>query len=61
VQVTISATGRVTAAKAIKGHPLLREAAVDAARRWEFEPTTIDGVPMETQLTLTFIFTVPPQ
>lgn len=61
VQVTISVTGRVTDAKAVKGHPLLREAAVDAARRWEFEPTTIDGVPMETQLVLTFVFTVPPE
>jgi TonB family protein len=61
VQVTISITGRVTGAKAIKGHPLLRDAAVEAARRWEFEPTTINGVPMETQLTLTFIFTAPPQ
>jgi len=61
VQVTISVTGRVTDAKAVKGHPLLREAAVDAARRWEFEPTTNNGVPMETQLTLTFVFTVPPQ
>lgn len=61
VQVTISVTGRVTDAKAIKGHPLLREAAIEAARRWEFEPTTINGVPMETQLTLTFVFTAPPQ
>jgi TonB family protein len=61
VQVTIGITGRVTAAKAIKGHPLLREAAVEAARRWEFEPTTIDGAPMETQVTLTFIFTIPPE
>lgn len=61
VQVTIGITGRVSAAKALKGHPLLREAAVEAARLWEFEPTTIDGVPTETQLTLTFIFTVPPQ
>jgi TonB family protein len=61
VQVTIGITGRVSDAKAIKGHPLLREAAVDAARRWEFEPTTVNGVPTETQLVLTFSFTVPPE
>jgi TonB family protein len=61
VQVTISVTGRVTDAKAISGHPLLREAALEAARRWLFEPTLADGVPKETQLTLTFEFTVPPQ
>src|SRR5262245_24984043 len=38
VRVTISVTGRVTKATAISGHPLLRDAAVEAARRWEFEP-----------------------
>jgi protein TonB len=61
VQVTISVTGRVTDAKALSGHPLLREAAVQAARRWEFEPTLVDGIPTETQLTLIFTFTVPPE
>ena len=61
VLVTIGVNGRVTTAKAVKGHPLLREAAVEAARQWEFEPTTINGVPMETQQVLTFVFTTPPQ
>jgi TonB family protein len=59
VQVTISEKGRVTAAKAISGHPMLRKAAEDAARRWEFNPTTVNGVPMETQLVLTFVFNIP--
>lgn len=61
VKVTIGITGRVSNAIAVKGHPLLRESAVEAARRWEFEPTTINGVPAETQVTLTFIFTIPPE
>jgi TonB family protein len=60
VRVTISVTGRVTKAIAIKGHPLLRDAAVEAARRWEFEPTMVDGAPVETELVLTFDFTTPP-
>jgi len=60
VRVTISVTGRVTKAIAIKGHPLLRDAAVEAARRWEFEPTMVDGAPVETELVLTFDFTAPP-
>jgi TonB family protein len=53
-------TGRVTKAVAISGHPLLREAALEAARRWEFEPTLAGGVPVETELVLTFNFTTPP-
>jgi TonB family protein len=60
VRVTISVTGRVTRAVAISGHPLLRDAAVEAARRWEFEPTLVDGTPTETELVLTFDFTAPP-
>lgn len=59
VRVTISVTGRVIKAIAISGHPLLREAAVQAARLWEFEPTLSNGVPVETELVLTFVFTVP--
>jgi TonB family protein len=60
VRVTISVTGRVTKAVAIKGHPLLRDAAVEAARRWEFEPTMVNGTPVETELVLTFEFAAPP-
>jgi TonB family protein len=60
IRVTISVTGRVTKATAISGHPLLRDAAVEAARRWEFEPTVVNGTPVETELVLTFEFATPP-
>lgn len=57
VLVTISETGRVTSAEALSGHPLLRDAAMDAARKWVFKPTVVNGVPTGTQLVLTFDFT----
>jgi len=60
VRVTISVAGRVTKATAISGHPLLRVAAVEAARQWLFEPTMVDGTPAQTELVLTFDFTAPP-
>jgi len=59
VQVTISEIGRVIEAKAISGHPLLREAAVEAARQWVFKPAILNGVPVETQIVLTFAFKAP--
>ena len=59
VQVTISATGSVTEAKSISGHPLLRGAAEEAARQWVFKPATLKDVPVETQVVLTFVFKVP--
>jgi protein TonB len=57
VQVTISEEGRVIEAKAISGHLALRNAAVDAARKWVFTPTTLNGVPVRVQSLLTFVFT----
>src|SRR5262245_39368689 len=60
VAVVISETGRVIEAKAIKGHPVLRAAAEDAARKWVFKPTILDGKPVRQPGTLTFVFTAPP-
>ena len=59
VKITISAAGRVIEAKAISGHILLRDAAVEAARLWVFKPAILNGVPVETQIVLTFVFNAP--
>jgi periplasmic protein TonB len=58
VQVTISEEGRVIAADVVSGHPLLRDAAVQAARQWVFKPTELSGVPVKVQGVLTFNFTL---
>ncbi len=57
VQVVISETGLVIEAKAVKGNPLLRRAAVDAARKWVFSPTRLNGEAVRSERTLTFVFT----
>ena len=56
VQITISETGRVIDAKAVSGHQALRSAAVDAAYKWVFKPTTLNGAPIKVQGILTFNF-----
>jgi len=43
VQVTISESGSVISASATSGHPLLRAAAVQAARSAKFAPTLLSG------------------
>ena len=58
VQVTISEEGKVIDATALTGHPLLRDAAVEAARQWEFKPTELSGQPVRVQGILTFNFTL---
>jgi protein TonB len=43
VQVTISESGSVVSANAVSGHPLLRQAAEQAARSARFAPTLLSG------------------
>ena len=43
VQVTISESGSVVSASAVSGHPLLRQAAEQAARSAKFAPTLLSG------------------
>jgi len=38
VEMVIDAGGTVKSAKAVGGHPLLIPAAVDAAKKWRYEP-----------------------
>jgi TonB family protein len=59
VAITINENGRVIEAKAISGHPALRPAAEEAARKWVFRPMRIDGKSMRQQDVLTFIFDLP--
>jgi protein TonB len=56
VEVTISEEGSVISAKAISGHPLLRDAAIRAARQWRFTPTILGGSPVRVMGTITFNF-----
>jgi TonB family protein len=46
VEVSIDETGKVTKARVIKGHKLLRKTALEAARGWQFVPTSIGGKPV---------------
>lgn len=46
VQIIVDEEGRVSAAQAICGHPLLRSAAVASVRQWVFSPTLLDGKPV---------------
>lgn len=50
------ADGKVVKAKVISGHPLLREAALKAARQWEWEYTCINGPPIRAVGILNFDF-----
>jgi periplasmic protein TonB len=46
---TVGADGKVKSVQVVKGHPLLRQAASDAVKGWVYRPTTLNGVPVESQ------------
>lgn len=50
IQASIDTTGKVADAKVISGPMLLRQAAMDAVRRWKYEPATLDGKPVPMQV-----------
>jgi TonB family protein len=56
VEVTLDEEGGVMAARAVSGHPLLKDAAVTAARGWKFKPTLLQGEPVKVIGTITFNF-----
>ena len=56
VQITISEDGTVESAKAISGHPLLHDAAVEAAKKTKFSPTRLSGQPVKVSGVVTYSF-----
>ena len=56
VQVTISETGSVVSASAVTGHPLLRQAAEQAARQARFAPTMLSGQPVSVTGVIVYNF-----
>jgi TonB family protein len=58
VRIMIDEGGNVIEAQAVSGHPLLRAAAVTAAREAKFSPTRLSGEPVKVTGVLTFNFLV---
>ncbi len=56
VQVLIDENGNVVSASAASGHPLLKAAAVSAARRAKFSPTKLSGQPVKVSGVIRYNF-----
>lgn len=59
VQVLIDENGNVVSASAASGHPLLRPAAVAAARSAKFTPTMLSGQPVKVTGVIQYNFVAP--
>ena len=58
VRVVVNEKGEVVTEDIVGGHPLLAEAASEAAHQWKFQPTEMNGQPVKVQGILTFNFTL---
>jgi TonB family protein len=56
VDALVDESGHVTTVKIVSGPTLLQQAAIDAIRKWKYQPATLDGkaVPMHLTVTLQF-------
>jgi TonB family protein len=60
VEAVIGVDGRVARARAttVQAHPELAQAAVDAVRQWRFEPTLLNGAPVEVVMSVSVNFSL---
>src|SRR5215471_5977631 len=56
VKVVVGENGMVEEAHSMSGTPPFSDLAEEAARRWQFEPVLVDGVPGRVESVLTFRF-----
>lgn len=57
LEATVDVKGRVTGVRALRAHPFLQQAAINAVREWQYEPLMLNGVPTPFVLTVTITFT----
>lgn len=58
--VTIAPDGHIQDAKVLSGHPLLRQAALDAVIQWVYAPTLLNGQPVAVSTTIDVTFSLQP-
>jgi protein TonB len=55
---TISTDGRIQNLRVLSGHPLLRQAAIDAVKTWRYRPYLLNNQPVEVETTININFTL---
>lgn len=57
-EARISKTGEIDNLRIISGHSLLKQAVLDAVKQWRYQPTLLNGEPIEVITTITVNFTL---
>jgi protein TonB len=58
LQAIIAKDGTIMQLEMLSGHPLLVQAALDAVRQWRYQPTLLNGEPVEVVTTVDVVFTL---
>lgn len=58
VRLELDINGNIQEAKLIEGDPVLGRAFMEAVKQWRFEPTTLDGDPVEVEVDAETVFEV---
>ncbi len=58
LEAIIGKEGSIENLEVVSGHPLLLQAALDAVRRWRYQPTLLNGVAVEVITTIDVNFTM---
>lgn len=56
LEASIGESGAVENVNVISGHPLLIPAALDAIRQWQYDPATLEGIPIRASVNITVNF-----
>src|SRR6195256_4908383 len=54
----IGKDGMIQQLEVMNGHPLLQQSALDAVRQWRYQPTLLNGEPVEVDTTIDVIFSL---
>jgi protein TonB len=54
----IGEDGKIDKLTVVSGHPLLRQAALDAVKQWVYQPTMLNEQPVKVSTTIDVIFTL---
>jgi protein TonB len=58
LQAIIAKDGTISQLEVVSGHPLLVQAALDGVRQWRYQPTLLNGDPVEVSTTIDVVFTL---
>ena len=59
VQIRLGPSGRIRDVRVVRDLPPFTQLALSAARKWQFQPATLKGQPIESIIAVSFVFSAP--